>query len=69
MNHKKAKKKHFFSRWEERVGEKLTEEKYQILLDKVKKDGKSSVYRLKFDNLELKLAYDAFRNILVTVLL
>ena len=74
---KKAKKYHFFKRWNERVGSVMTDEKYQEIKGLIKSngvfmwshdDGRSSVYRLKYNNVTMYFAYDAFNDIIVTVL-
>jgi hypothetical protein len=77
-NHVKNKKiYHFFKRWNERVGSKMTDEKYQELKGLIKNDGvflwayddgRSSVYSLDYNNSTMYFAYDAFNDIIVTVL-
>lgn len=78
MNHKKSQKIHFRNRWKERTGSILTDEKYQDILNKIKKDGvllyrsadggNSSAFRLKYEGAYLRIVYDPFSHTLVSLL-
>jgi hypothetical protein len=67
---------HFQRRFLERVGFILTDEKYEELLEKTKKDGlfrhrtktNNSVYRVEYLDMRLLVVYDPFNQSLITIL-
>lgn len=72
-----ARKFHFMTRFRERVGYRLTEATYQAILEKVIRDGKflyrrdnelGAVYGVTYNNLRMKVVYDALTQTLITVL-
>ena len=74
---KKSQKIHFKRRFLERVGYILTDEKYKILCDLVKKEGQfvskhegadQSIFTVMFERNRLKVVYNCFTNTLITVL-
>lgn len=75
--HRKNQKIHFKRRFLERVGYISTDEKYDELCDLVKRDGKflskregsdQSTFLVNYNGLNLKVVYNAYKNILITVL-
>ncbi len=70
-------KKHFKLRFFQRVGYILTDDKYKILCDLTKTSGKfikkhegstDSIFKVNFDKVLLKVVYNPFDNVLITVL-
>jgi hypothetical protein len=77
-NRVESQKTHFFNRFYERVGWKLTEAGYTDLLKIMQSDENSkflhkneengSVYSVRYQGLTLRLVYDIFTQSLITVL-
>jgi len=74
---KNNQKIHFKRRFQERVGYVLTDEKYDVLCDLIRKDGhflskhegsNQSIFSVNYERINLKVVYNAYDNILITVL-
>ena len=70
-------KTHFKRRFRDRVGYILTDEKYDVLCNLVKKDGQflskhegsnHSIFSVMYERNNLKVVYNPYDNILITVL-
>ena len=75
--HRDNQKFHFQSRFYERVGYILSDVKYDELCNVIRTDGKflykreeanQSVFAVNFEGINIKVVYDPFKNILITVL-
>lgn len=74
---KRNQKTHFKRRFQERVGYVLTDQKYDVLCDLVRKDGhflskhegsNQSIFSVMYERMDLKVVYNPYDNILITVL-
>ena len=74
---KNNQKIHFKRRFQERVGYVLTDEKYDVLCDLVRKDGhflskhegsNQSIFSVMYERMDLKVVYNPYDNVLITVL-
>lgn len=75
--HSRASKVHFLQRFYERVGYRIADEEYDRIQQHVKDTGRflyrrendtGAVYGIRFNDIRMKVVYDAFSNTLITVL-
>ena len=80
MKKKFANKIHFKRRFKERVGYEISDTQYEDLKRLVKSEGRflrmsndlnnpnGSIYSVKYENIEMVVVYDAFKDTLITIL-